>query len=262
MSAGQSTTLATTEEQTEWREHPTLTGYRVSSCGRVQTRWRLKSLGRLGNRSVLGDTWRELKPGRLPRGYRFVRVSVLTPGADRPSRRNQYVHRLVVETFLGPIPAHMEVCHRNGRPTDNRLDNLYVGTRQQNVDDQLTHGTRARGSRHGNAKLTESIVADIITRLMTGETSARVAQAFGVSAATVRLIRTGDMWPHVPRPDQPFPNTRPRRDRHWKAKLSAADVEAIKEQTAAGESRAAVARRFNVSSSTVSRIALGKGWAA
>lgn len=104
MSAGQSTTLATTEEQTEWREHPTLTGYRVSSCGRVQTRWRLKSLGRLGNRSVLGDTWRELKPGRLPRGYRFVRVSVLTPGADRPSRRNQYVHRtrFLPEYWLTP----------------------------------------------------------------------------------------------------------------------------------------------------------------
>ncbi|GAC81679.1 HNH endonuclease [Gordonia malaquae] len=52
-----------------------------------------------------------------------------------------FVHRLVMETFVGPCPSGMEVRHLNGEPADNRLENLAYGTRSENVLDSVAHGT-------------------------------------------------------------------------------------------------------------------------
>lgn len=58
------------------------------------------------------------------------------------------VHRLVLESFVGPAPEGTEACHRNGRKSDNRLANLYWGTHQDNMLDKVAHGN------HHNAKKT------------------------------------------------------------------------------------------------------------
>jgi hypothetical protein len=39
------------------------------------------------------------------------------------------VHQMVLEAFVGPCPPGHETRHRNGTPTDNRLENLVYGTR-------------------------------------------------------------------------------------------------------------------------------------
>lgn len=51
------------------------------------------------------------------------------------------IHRLVQEAFVGPCPPGLEVRHLNGNPADNRAENLKYGTRQENVQDMLAHGT-------------------------------------------------------------------------------------------------------------------------
>ena len=56
------------------------------------------------------------------------------------------VHRLVLETFVGPCPAGLEGCHRNDDPADNRLENLYWGTRSDNLLDAVRNG------RHGYSR--------------------------------------------------------------------------------------------------------------
>jgi hypothetical protein len=43
--------------------------------------------------------------------------------------------------FVGPCPEGMEVCHNNGDPTDNRMENLRYGTHSSNEQDKLIHGT-------------------------------------------------------------------------------------------------------------------------
>lgn len=37
------------------------------------------------------------------------------------------VHELVATTFLGPCPAGMVVCHKNGNKLDNAASNLCYG---------------------------------------------------------------------------------------------------------------------------------------
>ena len=45
------------------------------------------------------------------------------------------VHRLVLETFIGPCPHKMVACHNNGVRNDNRLCNLRWDTMSANVSD-------------------------------------------------------------------------------------------------------------------------------
>src|SRR5690606_32157657 len=55
---------------------------------------------------------------------------------------------LVAAAFLGPRPEGSEVCHINGDPADNRVENLRYGSRSENVLDQVRHGV------HNNARKT------------------------------------------------------------------------------------------------------------
>lgn len=56
------------------------------------------------------------------------------------------------------------------------------------------------GSRHPNAKLTESQVREIFLLDMKGMTACAIAARYGVSDATIRLILKGKSWTHVPVP--------------------------------------------------------------
>lgn len=54
--------------------------------------------------------------------------------------RGLWVHRLVLEAFVGSCPPGMECCHNNGDPSDNRLDNLRWDTKKSNRQDRNKHG--------------------------------------------------------------------------------------------------------------------------
>lgn len=45
------------------------------------------------------------------------------------------VHQLVCHAFHGPRPPHRMACHENDIKTDNRAENLYWGTAQDNLRD-------------------------------------------------------------------------------------------------------------------------------
>ena len=55
--------------------------------------------------------------------------------------KKRYVHSLIAETFIGPRPEGTEVCHNDGNPTNNHVDNLRYGTRSENMLDRVRHGT-------------------------------------------------------------------------------------------------------------------------
>jgi hypothetical protein len=58
-----------------------------------------------------------------------------------PLARTRKIHRLVMEAFVGPCPENMEVCHWNGIPSDNRLENLRYDTHSANMQDAIRHGS-------------------------------------------------------------------------------------------------------------------------
>lgn len=56
------------------------------------------------------------------------------------------VHRLVLETFVGPCPENMECLHGDGNKTNNNVDNLRWGTRVENIQDSIDHGVFYRAT--------------------------------------------------------------------------------------------------------------------
>jgi hypothetical protein len=152
-----------------------------------------------------GHNWKRLKLYRNRRGY--LVFTLRTSGVC--SRK--YLHRLVLESFVGPAPAGMECRHLDGNPANNRLSNLCWGTKSENALDSIRHGTfvrpvflgppsrvsRNRGESHGSAKTCEEDVLEMRRLKAAGFCRRTIAARFGLHPQTVAKILTGKRWRHV-----------------------------------------------------------------
>lgn len=113
----------------------------------------------------------------------------------------KYIHRLVLETFVGPCPPGMECRHLDGNPANNRLDNLAWGTHSENSQDSIQHGTHSclrRGSANNRAKLTEDKVRVIrYLRDVAKFTYADLAWQFDVTWDAIWRICKRKNWSHI-----------------------------------------------------------------
>lgn len=78
------------------------------------------------------STRRLLKPMAHMRGHLYI-VPVRA--------KRLYLHRAVLEAFVGPCPDGYECRHLDGNPTNNRVENLVWGTPSENMQDRWRHGT-------------------------------------------------------------------------------------------------------------------------
>ncbi len=202
-------TIPTDAVNAEWAEVPSEPGYRISTNGQIQTRWKLTPRRRgLGSVFAISDRWKTLKPQSLPSGYRYIHIYYTSEDGKR-KKRIRYIHALILEAFIGPCPHGQEVRHLNGTNYDNRLDNLAYGTKFDNAADMKRHGTRPIGSRHGIAKLIEAEVVEIKAMLLAKISMRIIGDRFGVSRAAIEKIHHGETWLHVNQPpvipSQPLP---------------------------------------------------------
>ena len=171
-----------------WKPVPGFVGvYEISDDGqivRVATHGRRPKLIR-----------RPVRPHMKPNGYMAVDIQ-----KDR-ERFRSYVHRLVWETFRGPIPKGLEPNHQDGNRKNNRLDNLELVTRSENMlhcfRELNPSLNRVRGTKHHKAKLTPENVLEIVKLTRAGTSQREIASLFGVSKNAIRLITIGKNWKHV-----------------------------------------------------------------
>jgi HNH endonuclease len=136
--------------------------------------------------------WRQLVAKPSPR-LRYVQVALCHKG--KVTMRS--LHRIVLEAFRGPCPPGMEACHNDGDPFNNRLDNLRWDTRKGNFADEERHGTKMRGERHHQAKLTENDVREIRRLREQGVFFKELAKRFGISLGVAHAICSRKIWRHV-----------------------------------------------------------------
>lgn len=105
-------------------------------------------------------------------------------------------HRLVALTYLDR-PSEDKTCvlHKDGVKTNNHVNNLYWGTRADNYQDTVKHGTSPHGSRNGLSKLTQAEVDSIREGYATGLViMSALGDLYGVSATTVCDIVNYKLW--------------------------------------------------------------------
>ena len=113
-----------------WKDIPGYEGlYQVSNTGKVKS----MSYGHHGVPRIITP--------HESNGYQRVLLY-----NDNKKRKSHRVHRLVWETFVGPIPEGLQINHKDENKSNNSLENLEVMTQKQN----LNYGTR-------NVRITRSL---------------------------------------------------------------------------------------------------------
>lgn len=179
--------LITSEEI--WKPIPGFPGYEVSDHGRVRSFWTQR--GRQGF-----DWFITTVPERIlkPSGKRGYLIVWLRKDGKTHART---IHRVVLETFIGPCPNGMEACHDDGFSRNCRLDNLRWDTPKNNHADKRKHCTSPHGERQGAHKLTTPQVLQIREMALSGSLHKEIAKIFGISRAYVSEIVTRKKWKHI-----------------------------------------------------------------
>lgn len=177
-----------------WRD---ITGhegaYQVSDLGNV------RSLTRMAWNGQRMHVLKGRTLARIPSGY--PAVFLCKNGVSKP----HYIHRLVLEAFVGPCPVGKQCRHfPNSDHNDARLVNLSWGTQSENEQDKKVHGTfhhkhtGPKGEDHCRARLTNEMV--ITARKLWKEeqqTISSLARKFEVSWATMEAALKGKSWKHL-----------------------------------------------------------------
>ncbi len=169
-----------------FKEIPNWPGYRVGDDGSV---WSRRKHGKIL------DSWHLLRPRVNSNGYKVVFLCL-----SRKVRWHVAVHRLVLETFVGPRPEGMECRHfPDSTKTNNRLENLRWGTAKENRADASAAGVLGnnRGARNGHAKLTEDDVKLIRVLHKQGVRTAVIANRFGVGTECIYRAVIGKSWSYL-----------------------------------------------------------------
>lgn len=131
--------------------------------------------------AIRGPSGKVLAPYVAPSGHLHVLIR----------RRKLRVHHAVLLAFVGPPAPGEETRHLNGRPADNRVENLAWGTRLEQREDDRRNGVSRRPS---ITRLSADQVAVIRHALAGGAGVRTTARALGVSHTTVIAVRDGRLW--------------------------------------------------------------------
>lgn len=165
------TTIAVPEDGVQWRLVPGFgRKYEVSDDGRV------RSL----HKRMSSNGPRLLKPKLSTHGYLAVSLSYYG------EQSQEFVHRLVLQAFVGPAPEGYQCAHKNGIKTDCRLSNLVWATPAVNSRHQFEHGTRTPSPTRRDEAMQEELALKAIELLMEkGWETRDIAHCFQRSKASV-----------------------------------------------------------------------------
>lgn len=125
------------------------------------------------------------KLGKFPNGYGQFWFRKQSIGA----------HIVSYTIYKGIVLEGLNVCHTCDTPACVNPNHLFVGTQQDNSDDQVSKLRQTYGEKNGEAILTEKEVISIRNLYKTGEYSQRkLARMFNVSQTTINNIWLNKNW--------------------------------------------------------------------
>jgi len=168
---------------------PNFPDYAITRDGCV---WSKPRNSRHNNMRFLQGKW--LSP-RTKKGHLYV--SLRNESGDY----NLFVHRLVLQSYIGNCPVGQECRHLDGNPQNNNLSNLCWGTSRENKYDTVWHGRHLRvglkGSENKQAKLTDEKVRIIRFLRRAGFMLKDLAWQFDVSVSGISHVCENRTWKHL-----------------------------------------------------------------
>lgn len=125
-------------------------------------------------------------------GYARITIGSLKDN----SKRSAVVSRLVCEKIHG-LPDNMLALHKCDNPNCINPDHIYPGTQKQNTKDCIDRNRRTqikRGEENNMAVLKPEEVLHIRSSEQRG---VDLAARYGVSQATISIIRSRKIWRHI-----------------------------------------------------------------
>lgn len=139
--------------------------------------------------------------------------------------RHRYVHRLIYEEAVGPVPEGMEVRHKCNNGMCANIWHLVVGTPLENAQDKEAHGTHSRGERSGKAKLSNEQVIEMRRLYAEGWTSYALSSRYGLDHSAIWRVVTGQRWAHLPGATPPPTSMRSSPQRRRRQMIAAGQVD-------------------------------------
>lgn len=159
-----------------WKDIPGYEGkYQASSLGRIRSLDRYVRLVAHGTETKRLSRGRVLKPGRMDKSGRLS----VTLGRGTNGKT---VHQLVALTFLGPRPKGLDICHKDGDPSNNAIENLRYDTRRENILDVYRQGKRWRKLSKDDLLIAKQLIDD-------GIPAKEIALKLGVTTRTIYDIK-------------------------------------------------------------------------
>ena len=107
-------------------------------------------------------------------------------------------HRKAWILANGDIPVGMNILHRCDNPACVKIEHLFLGTQQENIEDMIKKGRKWAGivirksdGYPANAKLTKEQIKEVIRLRGKGITQQSIANKFNVSQGCISQILLG-----------------------------------------------------------------------
>ena len=112
------------------------------------------------------------------------------------TRATIMTHRASYMVFKGEIPKGMCVLHKCDNPSCVNPDHLWLGTRQDNVDDRERKGRNnpPRGEAHPKSPFTWNDIYRIRKIRQEGKTLRGIAREYGVHHTSIMAICSFESW--------------------------------------------------------------------
>ena len=181
-----------TTSQTEiWKPIPGFPAYDVSNHGRVRSYYTRGVCP-----EITSSPLRILKNCKLNNGHYIIKLY-------KDGNIHRYlVHRLVMLAFVGPCPDGLEVCHNDGDPTNNHLDNLRYDTHSNNISEAVWHGNR---------RFTPLDIVEARKERRAGATVTSLAKKYNVAFSTMSALCNGRTYKIIGGPLTRGKSGRPRK---------------------------------------------------
>lgn len=175
----------------EWKDIIGYEGYyQVSNLGRVRSKDRIvthsngsKVLYRSKILAAPADHW----------GYNAVSLCKYDI-----KRKTCKIHRLVATMYISNPNKYLEVNHKDGNKSNNKVTNLEWVTGKENKAHAIKNKLHAYGTRQSAAKLNDKQAKQIYKLATSGKmTEQTIAKKFKINRSGVNKIKLKISWKHI-----------------------------------------------------------------